>query len=587
LLGVLALGSVHGCQCVDGGGGGCDCLCDGAGSSCDLDAVVVLNEVMVDPDGADGGLEWVELFNAAPSPADLSGWEIHWFKSDPEEESGKVILPGGTVLHPGRFLLLGGELLVPAPGVVAELAIGNGDRGDGVHLYDCEMGLVDALVYSKDTDPVTGEPVNIDCIIDESGQCATSVVLKPGQGSSLSRVEDGLDTDRSGDDFCGCESPTPGASNDTCCVSPPTCPVQATLMLSELMPDPFADQDATEYVEVFNAGTEAVPMACVVVYDSGAEVGAGRMAEECGWSIPVDGYGLFSADADTLAGQVAAEVCQLSLGLTNTGEVWGVGFVDVDGNESISESLDCESEACGIVQGVAINRAVAELDEGIVGDGTWCDATSVFHSDDDGDHHGTPGAVNDACPEIEEVWLDIGDAVLTELMPQQPASLSASNAEFVEALNVSGQDIPLAWLSVVDGALSRQLTCDEGVETWFDGELLLVAGSRSQADNGGIDVSCEAGFALNDGGDSIGLEYVNPDDSTTLLDSVTYDEDGWSYRPGVSFQLSAVHGCESMESNDDPGCWCASSIGYGTPAGDDEQLGTPGEPNLVCEGGPE
>ena len=37
---------------------------------------VVINEVLYDPEGADSGYEWIELFNAGDQSVNLENWKI-------------------------------------------------------------------------------------------------------------------------------------------------------------------------------------------------------------------------------------------------------------------------------------------------------------------------------------------------------------------------------------------------------------------------------------------------------------------------------------------------------------------------------
>ncbi len=75
--------------------------------------LVTINEFLPKPDAIDwngdgeidSGDEWVELYNAAPLPMDVSGWAL-----DDEADAGSPLyfLPAGTVIPPHGFLLLFG-----------------------------------------------------------------------------------------------------------------------------------------------------------------------------------------------------------------------------------------------------------------------------------------------------------------------------------------------------------------------------------------------------------------------------------------------------------------------------------------------
>lgn len=233
-----------------------DCCDRPRGQSADQ-VVVVINEAMVDPAGADPGLEWIELFNAGDGDADLTGWTLEWYKSDPEEPSGTTVLPEGTVLTAGEFLVIGGEECDPPVDVVADLDLGNGLDGDGIHLRDADLfpALEDALVYA---------PPNDDGILDESGAPAESLAPDPEHGDSLARCDpdgddalhDGHDTDLSGDDFVLCllEGGTPGEGNADCCPAPCEVADDVVIVINEALVDADGPDADREWVELYNAG---------------------------------------------------------------------------------------------------------------------------------------------------------------------------------------------------------------------------------------------------------------------------------------------------------------------------------------------
>jgi hypothetical protein len=181
--------------------------CCGGGGSCDEagSATLVINELMPNPDGADSGAEWIELYNAGNGNLDLSGWRLSWFKSNPDSASGSAVLPSGTTIGSRGYLLVGDEL-VGGTDVQASIDMGNGTDGDGLQLTDCAGTLEDAVVYGPD---------NADGIYDEGG-VASSVAPNPGSEDALIRSPDGADTDSSGNDFCVAASPSPGSGNSGC-----------------------------------------------------------------------------------------------------------------------------------------------------------------------------------------------------------------------------------------------------------------------------------------------------------------------------------------------------------------------------------
>ncbi len=161
---------------------------------------VVINELVSDPDGSDEGLEWVELHNRSESPISVAGWALSFGTSDFDTKA--VVLPGGTEIPAGGFLVVGGDQ-VPEADVVAAFSVGNGTETDGVRLFDCEGTPIDTVLY--------GDSPNLDLMTDDRGE-VVEPYGDPGSDEAIARVEDGLDTDTA-DDWKIVGVTTPGASN--------------------------------------------------------------------------------------------------------------------------------------------------------------------------------------------------------------------------------------------------------------------------------------------------------------------------------------------------------------------------------------
>jgi hypothetical protein len=91
---------------------------------------VRINELLPDPDGADEGNEWIELYGA--QLVALDGWRIEWGTS---EFGSGFDFPAGTTIGPGSFLVVGGSADAD---LAAPLALGNaGSSSDAVRLRHC------------------------------------------------------------------------------------------------------------------------------------------------------------------------------------------------------------------------------------------------------------------------------------------------------------------------------------------------------------------------------------------------------------------------------------------------------------------
>ncbi len=220
----------------------------GTSPTCE-DPGVVVNELLPDPAGSDTNMEWVELYNRGTAAADLSGWALEFGTAS---FGTSVLLPEGTTLAPGDFLLVG-ESGVAGADVVVDLNLGNaGSSGDGLRLVDCAGVTVDTVVYGPD---------NSDNFVDDSGSIATSVAPTPGGGETICRKPDGEDTDACAVDFEVCTA-SPDATNgggggggeDPVCVD------QLSIRINELMPSPEGSDDDAEWIELFNRGETDVDL---------------------------------------------------------------------------------------------------------------------------------------------------------------------------------------------------------------------------------------------------------------------------------------------------------------------------------------
>lgn len=168
-----------------------------------LPAQVVINEVCYDPEGADPGKEWIELFNAGNQDAHLMGAHLQWGGSTFAES---FELPQFT-LRPGRYLLLGGEQVAEAVFTIPGLDFQNAlTETDGIRYVSADTLYTDTVLY--------GAP-NTNALPDDTGAGGTSFAEDAPDGCSLARTVNGVDTDDCALDFHVETNPTPGLPNLT------------------------------------------------------------------------------------------------------------------------------------------------------------------------------------------------------------------------------------------------------------------------------------------------------------------------------------------------------------------------------------
>lgn len=275
---------------------------------CALADGITINEVLPDPDGADDGNEFIELYNAGTEQVSIDGWLIEYGTSS----FSKSVELKGTITAGGWFLL--GEANVSAA-QTASLGLGNaGSSGDALRLVDCDGTVMDTVVYGPD---------NSDGWVDDSGAEATSLADKPGGGESLHRLTDGHDTDASADDFCVLAEPTPGDAS--------TCPICSTegrdgLKVNEILSNPDGTDGNAEWVELVNLGTEDVSVEAWTI-----EVGKTSWSSHTlpiGTVVPAGGFLVVAGEGYTGSPDVLA--VGFDLGNATTSDD-GVRLIDCDG----------------------------------------------------------------------------------------------------------------------------------------------------------------------------------------------------------------------------------------------------------------
>lgn len=112
---------------------------------------IVINEIHYNP--ADGGVEFVELFNPTSEAVDLSDWELDGVGLD---------FPGGTVILPGTYVIATEDIeafsalypAVPNP-VLVEFSGGVSNGGETLQLLDQDSALIDEVSYDDEGGWVT------------------------------------------------------------------------------------------------------------------------------------------------------------------------------------------------------------------------------------------------------------------------------------------------------------------------------------------------------------------------------------------------------------------------------------------------
>ncbi len=167
---------------------------------------VVINEFSYDDTGTDDR-EFVELFNAAATPVDISGWQVRF---DTGATNGTLAtVPGATILSPGAYWLIAQPFWA---GRNQALAAALPNTTAALVLRNAGAVTIDAVVYESyagvwPTAPVEGAPLFPEFLSTD------------GFDTSWSRLSNGHDTNRNSRDFRIARA-TPGATNDRSPLAP-------------------------------------------------------------------------------------------------------------------------------------------------------------------------------------------------------------------------------------------------------------------------------------------------------------------------------------------------------------------------------
>jgi imidazolonepropionase-like amidohydrolase len=175
---------------------------------------LVINEVDYDQVGSDIG-EFVEIFNGALTPVDLSTVVLVMVNGSNSREYARVALSG--MLAPGAYAVVA-NAGVTLPAGVARFTIGNdtlqNGAPDGVALISTASGtLIDALSYEGPMGAATITGVTGTVSLVEGTVLATTVADSNMTANSIARLPNGSDTDDAATDWRLSATPTPGAAN--------------------------------------------------------------------------------------------------------------------------------------------------------------------------------------------------------------------------------------------------------------------------------------------------------------------------------------------------------------------------------------
>lgn len=532
-----------GAENVSGGGTGGDT----GGTTCENPAAgaqIKINEFEPNPnwsdDTTDAQREWVELFNAGGATVDLSGWQLQ-FETTPDDwgaSSGTFVIPPGTSIGPGAFLVLAGDdvpglfdldagidVITVSEAGTRDIAMGTASsNADGLRIVDCEGTPVDTALYGHQ-DGVDDLERNSDGFLDDSGAVASSLAPKGSAGAVIGRREDGVDTDASGDDFALMLFPTPGLSNTT----EPDCPGRDAIKINEFVVAPEGGGNGGEFIELYNAGTETIDL---------TDWGVGAATSGNPSYLLLDNVSIGPGDYLVIAGSDAVPGAQIidpdmslgnatsnadlvrvlhACGLPADTVIYGPSYLDDEG-APVAEWVD-DAGVSGaelddrLAPKAGTGEAIARCRDGEDTDDSYADFVI--------DLSPTPGAANPdtGCIPPEPPRCEAGDSSvkINELYPN-PEGTDSGN-EWIELVNTGSETAVIdAWqLQWGTSSFGSEVAFPAGTEIPAGG-YLLVGGSEVPAD---VYANISLGNAST-APDGVRLVDCRPGSDPVVQDTVLY-----------------------------------------------------------------
>jgi hypothetical protein len=544
------------------------CSDDDGSDACEANLLpgdLVITEVMPNPEGADEGKEWFEVYNATSATIDLRGVTLVYSRADGTSRKTHVI--ESASIDAGEYMVFGGIIEVAMPAYMDYAYAG--DLGSltntgGRLAIECNSTLVDDIVY---LDGASGVSLSYDgrLVPDAIG----NDTITDWCDSESEFEVDGLGTPGAANDYCEGVNPT-GTCLDGGVERDIVPPQAGDAVITELMPNPDAASDADgEWFEVYFA--QAADLNGLELGKDPSSIDFTVGDANC---LPVAAgtYVLFAVEGNTALNGGLPPVDMVFDGFTLANAGGGI-FVGYDG--AVLDQITYTGGMVSAGASTSLDSAVLSATEN--DDATnWCDGVDAFGAGD----LGTPGAANPSCGFVPpDTCIDpvtsnsrdlvppvAGDVIITEFMAN-PDAVSDTQGEWFEVYFAQDADLNGLQLGDTGNPAAATVTSADCIPVTA-GTYVVFARNADSATNGGLtDVALAFSFTLsNSAADSISVGY-----NSAVFDEITFSTSS----VGASTSLSATALDPTL--NDNPGNWCDAVASYG-----DGDLGTPGTANPTC-----
>ncbi|MBA3454227.1 MAG: lamin tail domain-containing protein, partial [Deltaproteobacteria bacterium] len=561
------------------------CGDDGASGTCDdrlLAGDLVITEVFADfaaapgGSGTDEGNEWFEIHNTSSRPLDLTGLTLEHSRGD--GGMAKEVTLDPVTIAPGAYLVLGNVLADLAPAWVDG---GYADRlGD---LYNTGTGRLALRCGSTQIDEAFYAEVS-------SGE---SRQLDGGESPEYTFNDDLVNwceaSHTATNEFSPGNYGTPGAANENCeiivagmcddgtALRPVVSPAPGDLVITEIMPSPAAVDDALgEWFEV--KVTRDVDLNGLGIDRMGDTANPSVVSAERCLRVTSGALILFARSTDAGTNGGLPTVTGTFTHTMIAGSTTTPGDLAISIGPTVIDTFSWTASRSG--KSLQVDPDFANVTEN--DDQTrWCDGTQTYGEGD----FGTPGAPNAQCAAVAPpgtcadgatsrpvVYPDVGDLVITEVMPS-PAAVSDTTGEWFEVLATADVDLNGLGLDRASDTANPNVISSASCLRLATGQRALFARSSVSGVNGGLP-AVTAGFTFS----LITGSVTTPGDVQLVLGADILDAVTWTHSTGGA-ALALDPDFASVLDNDVEANWCDASAAYG--AGD---FGTPAAANAQCTG---
>ncbi|MEZ4380711.1 MAG: lamin tail domain-containing protein [Nannocystaceae bacterium] len=578
LLGGVGLGGCNGGDVTSES----DTSTDTGACAADIAAgALVITEVMADPEGADDGREWFEVYNASGATINLKGAVLAYSKTNGDSPKAHTISVDVEIAA-GQYMTFGDVLPEAAPAHI-DYGYANdlGSMGNtaGRIQVVCGETLVDQVLYTdvkqRFTRSFTGK-LDPDSTAndDQNNWCLAPEVYDP--------ITDEHGSPRAANPECPPPPPPEGQCWDGDTIRDIVAPRPGDLIVNEFHANPKVVDDADgEWIEVLaladvdlnglSLGKETDPLDVLQTLDAAD-------FPQC-LRVEAGDFVVFARELDGgQNGGLPQADYPLDYSLNNSGS----GLFLANSSGEVVDAITYASTADGAASSLDPAFATAAANDDPSG---WCPAVAAYGEGD----LGTPGSANPSCPQPPPEdqcddggeWRDIafpavGDLVITEVMAN-PEAVADADGEWLEIYVGADVDLNRLVLGKEAGAVLQILGADDATcMSVAAGTYVLLAANGDTVTNGGLpEPTYPLDFSLGNSGGPLFVALPGADDETPgeVLDATTYAASAAGHSRALDpSQLNPL-------GNDDPMNWCDALDADVYGAGD---FGTPAAVNSSC-----